>query len=225
MARQISIPVDVCLVTILVKSEEVVTKKVEVGKKDGKPQYQIRRERVEHVSEVTPGKDGGFLSTCVNAANGIWKAASVALALRQPVKVVKEAMPDNKDAVDDKGLSYLSSKYPAKGCISIFVAKKLLPAVDEGKSIEKDRTFVIRASSEAKMGGRWLAHELGHLLGLLDEQDRLKNRTGPSHQMEWLEARRNLMYGLATVDSATSLRPDQIQKARKSQLGLTFGGP
>ena len=78
MAKTITIPVDVYLITLQIESYQVVEKKIAVGKST-----RIHHERVEQTRDIPPNQNDKTVMRAIDVANAIWAPADVTFQLRR----------------------------------------------------------------------------------------------------------------------------------------------
>ena len=78
MAKTITIPVDVYLITLQIESYQVVEKKIAVGKST-----QIQHERVKETRDIPPNQNDKTVMRAIDVANAIWAPADITFQLRK----------------------------------------------------------------------------------------------------------------------------------------------
>ena len=97
MAKTITIPVDVYLITLQMESYQVVEKKIAVGKST-----QIQHERVKESRDIPPHQSDKTVMRAMDVANTIWAPADITFQLRKSFFPVTEA-PGNVEEVSVSG--------------------------------------------------------------------------------------------------------------------------
>jgi hypothetical protein len=220
---KITIPVEVHLLTLTIATHRVVQRQVQVGRTT-----QTRAERVTDVQKIDPKQTKDRVGSDFATMNKIFAQADIGFRLTKIV-TAEVAAPGGKAAVDNKGLETLLVQYRAQGTprvlyIREFADKSLAGlTADKIAGLQQPKTSQ-PAGAATKDGaaqhffssilplhpqpysGKMLAHELGHQLGLDDDET-----LGTS----------NLMYPALRQDD--KLTPEQKEKTLKSVLEKKFG--
>jgi hypothetical protein len=190
----VSIPVDAHLITLLVRSSRIATRRIEAGRTT-----QTRRERVQTVEEVSPGWTRRDLQQAMSGANQIWSQAQIAFTLRC-VRPERVAAPGNRAVVNPNGFQFLISQFPARSGISLLLVYRFS---GNEVGVQASRGVAILPFLSRNMRARILAHEFGHLLGV-----------------DHMEATRTHLENLMRpgLVAGNQLTQDQINTARRSSL-------
>ena len=86
MAKTITIPVDVYLITLQIESYQVLEKKIAVGKST-----QIQHERVKETRDIPSNQNDKTVMRAIDVANTIWAPADITFQLRKSFFPVTEA--------------------------------------------------------------------------------------------------------------------------------------
>jgi hypothetical protein len=192
------IPVDAHLITLQVSGFRIEHVNVQVGRVT-----QVQARRVEDVHEVVPRINEKAIRQGFDRANQIWDIANVKFFLRS-LTPEKTPAPNNADVVDENGFFFLARQFPPKSGVSLLLVDKFKSKHLGGMSVETLKSAIIPYLVPPDFGNI-LAHEMGHLLGLLDLTD--------DHY--------NLMYQSYRADY--KLSSSQVAKATSSALAKQFG--
>ena len=198
MTANISIQVDLHLITITVESSRIITRTIQVGRRS-----QQRRERIQSRREFSSGQTRQSIGQLMARANRIWAPANISFTL-QSVSPHNIQAPGNREEVNEAGFVFLAGQYPAaRNKISALFVHRF-SGTEGGQAIENQRVCILK-SSPAQLMGRILAHEFGHLLSV-------PHMTSPTTNLQ------NVMRpGLVAGDQITQ---DQIDIARRSSLAI-----
>jgi len=192
------IPVDAHCISLKVSTFRVQQVPVQVGRVT-----QVQTRRVEDVQLIAPRLTEAAVRRGFELANQIWLPADICFVLRS-FSPASTAAPNNVEVVDDAGFFFLARQFPPKSAVSLLLVNQFKSSHLGGMSAEPLTAAIIPSLGDPTFG-RVLAHELGHLLGLLDlDRDHY-----------------NLMY--QAYQAAYNLTPAQIATARASRLATQFG--
>ena len=197
MTANISIPVDVHLITITVGSSRIITHTIRVGRG-----FQQRRERIQSILEFSSGQTRQSIDQLMARANQIWSPANISFTLQRVTPHSIQA-PGNREEVNEAGFLFLAGQYPAINRISALFVHRF-SGTEGGQAIENQRVCILK-SSPMQLMGRILAHEFGHLLSvphMTSDRSNLQNVMRP---------------GLVAGDQIIQ---DQIHIARLSSLAI-----
>lgn len=200
----IQIPLEVHLVTVIVREATIVERRVQVG-----PRTDLRRERVMAAREVPPRQDRTSFGLAITYANNVFSAHDIRFLVAS-CDAVSEEIPNGGERVDVNGFQYLAGRYPPARGLSVLVVGDFERSDLGGQAVEAQSTCIVCALGNPGTG-KVLAHELGHLLDL------------PHVAVDSPRANYNLMY--PAYRAADDLTTAQVARARSSRIGRRFGGP
>ena len=209
MAKTITIPVDVYLITLQIESYQVVEKKIAVGKST-----QIQHERVKETRDIPPNQNDKTVMRAIDVANTIWAPADITFQLRKSFFPVTEA-PGNVEEVSVSGFFQMITTLKIKpiGAVAALFVNRFEKRDLGGFAAEALGVCIVTSLGDPVLG-KTLAHEFGHLLSLPDLRNDPKS----------VANNYNLMYEASRAgDKLTS---DQISKARNSErVKLVYQSP
>jgi hypothetical protein len=190
----IDLPLDVYLVNLQVVQETIEPYEVTVVKE----KKTLRRKVRKIVETVTSGQTEQTVRSSIERANEIWKPFGISFRLD---KLISRDVEFDSTVVTEEGFLSLVPllKLPAAG-LSMMFARKFESKHVGGKSVEKLGAGIVASAANPEQGN-FLAHELGHLLGLADLE----------HVDNSVQNRYNLMYKAALA--GYGLTPGQIKTA------------
>jgi len=203
MTTNISIQVNVHLITITVESSQIVTRTIQVGRGS-----QQRRERVQSTQEFSHGQSRQSIVQLMTRASRVWAPANISFSLQSVTSHSIQA-PGNREEVNESGFLFLAGQYPAvvNKISALFVHR--FAGNEGGQAVENQRVCILK-SSPTQLMGRILAHEFGHLLGV-------------PHMTSATSNLQNVMRpGLVAGDQITQ---GQINLARQSSLATRTAQP
>jgi len=186
--------VDAHLLTLTIKTPEIVERPVRVGKTT-----HMQRERIQRTREIATKRNAASLRSSFMEVNKIFGAADIEFRLRNVTSEPVEA-PKGSEALDDEGFLMLAKDFPMSDAVSLLLVRQF-EGSEGGASKEELGVCAVGDGSPDTA----IAHEFGHLLGLEHQGDirDLMNR------------------GLSPP--GTPLTAREIADARKSRLAKRFG--
>lgn len=179
---------------------------------------------------ITPFAERGNIEpatwTCPEAqkalevANHIWMAANVQFSASDScVSDSPLDMQKNARTGDQVILDTLSSRHPAQARVNVFLINRvegLNAGVCSYLASDPEPASFVQTFSDAKMTGRMMAHEFGHLLGLDHADIDYQNERAAAKLLH------NLMVPGLSV--GIDLSPSQVKQAKTSKLLKKFAG-
>ena len=155
----------------------------------------------------------------VGDANAIWRQADIEF-VPGAVQAFTLDVPGSVETVDNQSFQTLSQRLGNQATPTVaFVRQSLGGSNSAGRAIAARRFLMLAFQNSPLQASRYLAHELGHNLGLSGHYDDGHN----PNDRRYLNDSNNLMYsGLLT---GAQLTRDQITRARGSPLARQYGGP